>query len=378
MPATTPAHSPDGQPAGPGRSHGPEPATLPAPPGQAQLTGWEQQAQRGYLKARLFAVRRDYSRVRGDLLALNPMPSDGHWQQAMGQLEEAQRFLDKLDAQAAAMAISQAEQALVYLIVHESSLERRAREVVDELQARGLRAAAQRLAVTCDTKGAVGVDGAAISDVHRRELAEALAGAIDQVGECQQDEWLNNDLQVARLRLLALYATAALALTLAATTIAANPRPVHGWPVAYLASWPAPFASLAASAAVAVLGAAGGLFSGLLATQGAKTSLLGYRTSVLRLILKPLVGALMACIVYIALSWQVVPGVTVTNGGTFLVLGFVTGFSERYILRILNVPGASDAQGGHKGEPGEGERPAATVAESRQIPPPRRGSAGYE
>jgi len=47
---------------------------------------------------------------------------------------------------------------------------------------------------------------------------------------------LNNDLQVARLRLLALYATAALALTLVATMIAANPHPVRGWPVAYLAS----------------------------------------------------------------------------------------------------------------------------------------------
>jgi len=189
---------------------------------------------------------------------------------------------------------------------------------------------------------------------------------------------LNNDLQVARLRLLALYATAALALTLVATMIAANPHPVRGWPVAYLASWPSAFASLAASAAVAVLGAAGGLFSGLLATQGARTSLLGYRTSVLRLILKPLVGALMACIVYIALSWQVVPGVTVTNGGTFLVLGFVTGFSERYILRILNVPAASDAEGGHKGEPADGERPAATILESGKIPLPRHGSAGYE
>jgi hypothetical protein len=373
----TSARSADGQAAGSASSRGPEGAALSAPPGQAQLKGWDQQAGRGYLKARLYAVRREYSRVLSEMIVLDSGRRDGYWQRARAQLDEAETLLDKLDAQAAAMAISQADQALVHL-AQETSLERRAREVADELESRGLHAAAERLKATCEEKSAVGMDGRPLSDDHRQELADALAGAIDQVAQSQQEEWLNNDLQVARLRLLALYATAALVLTLAATMIAANRHPVRGWPVAYLASWPAPFASLAASAGVVVLGAAGGLFSGLLAIQGAKTSLLGYRTSVLRLILKPLVGALMACIVYIALSWQVVPGITVTNGGTFLVVGFVTGFSERYILRILNVPGASDSDSGQGGTPGGHQERAETSQGGRKSPRPQRGTTGFE
>ena len=162
---------------------------------------------------------------------------------------------------------------------------------------------------------------------------------------------------------------AALLLTLTATTIVSNPHPVHGWPVHFLAQFPAPFSSFLASTGVAVLGAAGGLFSGLLATQGAATSLLDYRTSVLRLILKPLVGALMACVIYIALSWQVVPGITVTNGGTFLVLGFVTGFSERYILRVLNVPGSSDSEVSRDRQTRHPDKNATSPSDDTDKPP---------
>jgi hypothetical protein len=100
---------------------------------------------------------------------------------------------------------------------------------------------------------------------------------------------------------------------------------------------PTPLPSFLASFAIAIVGGAGGLFSALLVTQGAPATLLDFRTSVQRLLLRPLVGALVAVVVYMALSWQVVPGIEVTNGGTFIVVGFVTGFSERYILRLLNV-----------------------------------------
>ncbi len=277
------------------------------------------------------------------MIALNPSADNSYRQRAIGSLDEARAALEKADAQAAAGAISQADQALVWLSP-DATLEARSQQLIDDLKSRGLTVAARRLDQACSAPSkndTPEIPGALWSDNHWRKVAAAVAEAIGLLAVSQENEWINNDLQVARLRLLAVYVGVALLLTLAATTIVANPYPVHGWPVASLARFPAPVSSLFASLGVAVLGAAGGLFSGLLATQGAGTSLLGYRTSVLRLILKPLVGALMACIIYIALSWQVVPGITVTNGGTFLVLGFVTGFSERYILRVLNVPGTS-------------------------------------
>jgi hypothetical protein len=298
------------------------------------------------LQARLYHVRQDYTRVRGDLQSLEPDPDmKAYWQRASDQLQDARLILDSLrpDARAAAGAISQADQALVW-ITGEDALQVRAGQLMDQLRTQGLTTSVDRLTQARVAPDATGQEAV---DSHWRRLAGAVDDAIGELADAQQDVWINTDLQVARLRLLTIYVGGALLLTLAATTIAANPAPVHGWPVHQLTALPSAISSLLASAAVAVLGAAGGLFSGLLATQGAATTLLGYRTSVLRLILKPLVGALVACVLYIGLSWQVIPGVTVSNGGTFLVLGFVTGFSERYILRLLNVNDHADDAAGH-------------------------------
>jgi hypothetical protein len=334
----------------------PQPPLIAVPSlreGKAPFAGWEQQARQGYLRSRLNVVSQEYTRVQGELIALNPNPEVSNCRRALGNLEDARAALQNSDAQSAAGAIAQADQALVWLS-GDAKLEARAQQLIDELKSQGLFVAAHRLDVACGapSKNDPGQGNNFWSDSHWRKVAAAVAEAIGELAVSQQKEWINNDLQVARLRLLAVYVGAALLLTLTATTIVANPHPVLGWPVDFLATLPTPFSSFLASAGVAVLGAAGGLFSGLLATQGATTSLLDYRTSVLRLILRPLAGALMACIIYIALSWQVVPGIKVTNGGTFLVLGFVTGFSERYILRVLNVPGISGSADSRDGEGG--------------------------
>lgn len=314
----------------------------------AQLPG--RQVRSGYLRARSYVVRQEYTRVNGDLIALNLKPNNPYGQRAKNHLEEARQYLQEPDVQAAAGEISQADQAIVR-VRSNITLEARANQLIDELQARGLTTNANRLKQIVFVKSDVTEEGKDWSD-HRREAAAAVAEAVGKLALCQREEWINDDLQVARLRLLALFVAAAFVVTLGVSAIAANPHPVHGWPVNFLASRPAPVSSVLACFGVAVLGAAGGLFSGLLVTQGARTSLLGYRTSVLRLTLKPMVGALTACVIYIILSWQVVPGITVTNGGTFLVIGFVTGFSERYILRVLNVSGTSETAASTDGEPG--------------------------
>ncbi len=55
----------------------------------------------------------------------------------------------------------------------------------------------------------------------------------------------------------------------------------------------------------------------------------------LKLQLRPLIGALVALILYTFLSWQVLPGITIVNAGSYFVLAFLSGFSERYFLRVL-------------------------------------------
>ena len=325
----------------------PELTSLRIPELTAQLPG--RQVRSGYLRARSYIVRQEYTRVHGDLIALNLNPNNPYGQRAESHLEEAWQYLQKPpEVQAAAGAISQADQALVR-VRSNITLEARANQLIDELQARGLTINANRLKQIFSVKSNVTEEGRDWSPSHRREAAAAVAEAVGKLALCQREEWINDDLQVARLRLLALFVAAAFVVTLGVSAIAANPHPVHGWPVNFLASLSAPVSSVLACFGVAVLGAAGGLFSGLLVTQGARTSLLGYRTSVMRLTLKPMVGALTACVIYIILSWQVVPGITVTNGGTFLAIGFVTGFSERYILRVLNVSGTSETAASRDG-----------------------------
>ena len=76
-------------------------------------------------------------------------------------------------------------------------------------------------------------------------------------------------------------------------------------------------------------------FSGLISTRDSSTTLDEYRTSMLKLALKPLVGAVASLTLYLLLSWQILTGVKVTNGGTFLLVGFLAGFSERYFLETL-------------------------------------------
>lgn len=103
------------------------------------------------------------------------------------------------------------------------------------------------------------------------------------------------------------------------------------------------FVPLAASdawlsgAAVALFGAAGGFLSGLLQARATTVSTADYQDSVLRLELRPIVGATIAIVLFVLLSWGIVPGVAITSGGSFLLLAFLSGFSERYFLRLLEL-----------------------------------------
>jgi hypothetical protein len=87
--------------------------------------------------------------------------------------------------------------------------------------------------------------------------------------------------------------------------------------------------------AMMVLGAVGGFLSGLLQARSTRITLTEYLESMLKLQLRPLVGALVALILYTILSWQVLPGITIVNAGSYFLIAFLSGFSERYFLRLL-------------------------------------------
>lgn len=166
-------------------------------------------------------------------------------------------------------------------------------------------------------------------------LRAALADAFEYFSQQDAKILMADDLQVTRLRSLLWYigtALVLLVLTVPYVTTSLG-QSISGWPVVHLISlW---LTQVVSALAVAAIGAVGGIFSGLISTRDSSTTLDEYRTSMLKLALKPLVGAVASLTLYLLLSWQILTGVKVTNGGTFLLVGFLAGFSERYFLKLL-------------------------------------------
>ncbi|WP_222268694.1 hypothetical protein [Modestobacter marinus] len=202
-----------------------------------------------------------------------------------------------------------------------------------------------------------------------RFLRSALEDALNHLQEFEQDDAIADDLQVTRLRMLLLYMTGALVMLFLVAPYAVidlRASQLRGWPVAtfenpLVTQW-------VSAAAVCAVGAVGGILSGLLATRDATTTLLDYRASILRLALKPLVGAVAALTLYFFLTWQVLTGVEVTSGGTFLLVGFLAGFSERYFLRILKAEEtAPETRDGRRASAGAAGSPATSAPPSSNV-----------
>lgn len=372
---TVGAFAPAGQD---GRQPGPDTAAEALPEIPSSLGPPPTGSGDDYLQARLMLVRQEYAKVLGYLRRGKDAPHENalemaNWEEANQCLTDAYGLLEgpKPDARAAAGAIWQASQLLVWYRPSDE-VRSEASRLADQLEAAGLHSEAAGLLRDSSSlpdgpsSGTWSQEAAIAAAWDYSRAYVAVITAMGQLAQHQQEEWINDDLQVARLRHLLTYVGVGLALTLAATLITVNPSPVAGWPVQVLSRFPSPLSALMASLGVTVVGAAGGLFSGLLVTQGASATLVGYRTSVLRLQLKPPVGGLVACLAYMPLSWQVVPGITVKSGGTFLLIAFATGFSERYILKLLNVT----SSGGEKNEASPPpRRPRRTGLHPRPAPP---------
>jgi len=88
---------------------------------------------------------------------------------------------------------------------------------------------------------------------------------------------------------------------------------------------------------LAVFGTLGGFISGLLQIKSSTTNLQRYKESMLIFQLKPLVGGITAALLAIFISWDLLPGVKIEGVGSFIIIAFLTGFSERYFIKLLNI-----------------------------------------
>lgn len=91
----------------------------------------------------------------------------------------------------------------------------------------------------------------------------------------------------------------------------------------------------------AVMGGIGGFMSGLLQVKDTNVNLIEFKESLLKFYLKPIIGAILAIIVSVLLSWKILPGVKIDSIGTFFLIAFLTGFSERYFLKLLKIDSES-------------------------------------
>ncbi len=162
---------------------------------------------------------------------------------------------------------------------------------------------------------------------------------LSHLGEESERQLIADDLQVSRLSkaigYVALGWVALLAIVPFVSSVQTGTEDQLIWPLVDLFSEDKIDLFLGA-VGLSFVGAVGGIVSGMFSVRDSTTSLRDYRTSVKRMMLKPLFGAVAALTVYFFLSANLISGVAVTSAGTYVVAAFLAGFSERYFLRIVD------------------------------------------
>ncbi len=163
---------------------------------------------------------------------------------------------------------------------------------------------------------------------------------------------IGRGLHINRLRDLRFWGVVVLLVFFVATPLTVNLSNIEGWPSDLIPGQRTAVYGWMNGFAMMILGAVGAFLSGLLRTRNTQETLSEYLESGLNLQLRPLVGALVSLILYVIVSWQVLPGIQVVNAGSYLLMAFLSGFSERYFLGLLKTKtGNSNPQGGGPASP---------------------------
>ena len=168
----------------------------------------------------------------------------------------------------------------------------------------------------------------------------SIRSILDETtGACNKqllDEHINAGLQIKRLLEIRKWGLIMLFTFLAFSSFIVNIEFLHTWRYIiypdnlYIMSF-----LLAVS--IAFFGASGGFLSGLMYIRGSTTNLSKYRESLIRTQLKPIVGAFAALLIYVFISYKIISGIDLDNLGAILLAAFISGFSERFFLRLIDV-----------------------------------------
>lgn len=155
-------------------------------------------------------------------------------------------------------------------------------------------------------------------------------------------EKINTGLQIERLRTLRYWGFALLSILIFIFPIINDPVAWKEFPIAIIGQQP--FTSWAIAISFAVIGGIGGFLSGLLQVRGSKTDLGDYEISVLLFQLRPILGAFAALVLVTLMSWRILADIVVSSSGSYILVAFISGFSERYFINLLKLNTEENSQ----------------------------------
>ena len=93
---------------------------------------------------------------------------------------------------------------------------------------------------------------------------------------------------------------------------------------------------------IAIIGSLGAFISGLMQIRSSKVSLLDYQESIKKFHLRLIIGGLMGLLTTVFLSWEILD-ISINGFGMYILIAFLSGFSERYFLKMLKLDNEKDA-----------------------------------
>lgn len=169
------------------------------------------------------------------------------------------------------------------------------------------------------------------------KLQFQLDEAIGMTDRLMSARAINNGLQLRRLEMVRNLGLLALLALWAFAPVLVDGASLSAWgggSMDGMATWAIAWIT---TAAIALVGATGAALSGLLQARDRPVTSMDYQVRGIEVVLRMVVGAVVAIVLYFLLSWQVLPAMAVSSPGTYLLIAFLAGFSERYFLGLLGL-----------------------------------------
>ena len=181
-----------------------------------------------------------------------------------------------------------------------------------------------------------------VIDAHGEELRFQLEAAIDVLNDIASAWTIDNALQQRRLEAFRNAAVIALVVAILLAPILVNRASLAAWALTPLDSLDV--LAWLTTIGVAAVGAMAALLSDFHQLRDKPVTYADYQVRGIEVAVRAAVGSTVAVVAYYLLSFNVMPGMSVASPGTYLLVAFAAGFSERYVLGLLKLDSSSSSR----------------------------------